>query len=476
MSNDYQDQMDKGTRDIDAAGNKAGAKDTDEQSTGEDSDFGTLPSIAIPIEYTTGRRDYFRREVEGAAGASKRSYQLGSEKRMLENFTWDLAKIPSASEAYNLFVPAANFAAMSCTKLDTVETEVGSDIGTRLSRTERRALRSAKHDQEMPAASSISLKADHLNVARNKFLTATDGLRLVLAEQTVAELKEEYEKAKKEKESIKKKIEKAEHYAHLVETAAEIVTGGHGAIEAVKGHELGARLGGGAEATGAGAGILGSAVSFGMEMFYEPKMRQLEALMERISDEVTVWIGIDKAQKVRLAQAAVKNAGDHYKNAWNDYKGAIRDRRTEMAKIGAKASHKAHPHGSAHHDESSNAASDTLWIETVMEAQSALMLGLSAGREAKSRLDEVIPRVAAHRDQTYERYSERMSAITHRERADAPDVKALNRMSTLTDAWMSDAAAEKSEVDEKVGKQPSASGKGSGAAGALAEMGFTDKF
>jgi len=467
---------------------------TQNENDGSFKGWGLLSGASIPLDHAIERQHFFRHEIERTLTQGpkvpfqdddtiSKSAALKTQKEMLENYTSDINIMPGADQQYGMFVPLANMALHSAAKTDAVGKQLGVStddmIGNLVDKKHAAALKQAVIAEKMQQGDSISAKSTAVASARKGMVSASAGLRMVMNQQVIKKLNAEKAEKAEEKKKIEEKIEKVEKWCGYAEKAVGLIAGGAGAVAGAAPLEAGAaaaeeagisnnftELKEGSEKVEKGVGIAVKIVGGVMTLYYEDQVRALKATMEGAASEIKGWDMANEALALEQAQAAMDKATADYHLAVQNYEAAINDRRMHMANAGAVADSKVGGNGK---DQKNSQA--MLWIESVLETQSLVATAKAAGTDAKAKLDDVRKQVVAHRTHSWSNIEDIWGngGGADREEGTADgDVKALAKMSRLTDNWLTGATEAEKYLDKSVGTSES-----NGAAGTLAKSGYS---
>lgn len=491
MSHDYQNEMSLDTRSVDTAGEQAAeATEAETVPVGEKTvttkkgnatysrtvgTFGVLPAVEIPIEFARERLAYFQ-ELAIITGSSSNLFTDSrgtnsaahkSQAKLAEAYMNDIGHLTKARTSYDMLVPLARMAAKAFAKTHEVGQHLGvSDVkGPALGAKHQRALNGAARALHSPLDEfgSLAARSAEMIEARHRMNAANAHLTTVVENFTVVQLRKKYARASARTAEIQKKIEKAKKAVKHVASAAALIAGGAGlaagvgvVADAAGSEEQTRSTAASVEAIGKGvkshAGVVETAVGFGMGLYHEQELLRLEVTM-------TVVRGIldehERAKAEATIDAAFGNfhaAQLNYANCVRAFSASVNDRRKTMAVLGRLADRRVAPSSRA-----SNASDAMLWVATVMETQAFLTTALDTGTQTEKIVNDATKEVRETRNLQWGLRSDVAGSdnLPRIEGERGPDIVALKRTQHLVSRWMQGAR----EVDSRVERVAETQGK-----------------
>lgn len=482
-SHDYQNEMGTETRSLDTLGEQAAEATTAETApvheqkivtsvgnatyTKTRGTFGVLPQHEIPDDYARERMLYFknlaietgtRRNPLNPLDPGTNTAAYKSQKYMAEAYYTDLSSINTAQRQFDLLVPLTAMAAKSFAKAHEIGQLTGfsDQHGPELSAKEQRSLNKAAREHHSPLDEEPSLHAVSLEMrsARHSMEKASIDLSLMVRSSVLKQLLQEYDRATADKAAIQAKIDKAQSIANYLGTAASMVAGGAGFVhehisigkphplagKAPEEHDLRDSSIEGAQSAGkqahASAGLAGSAVAFGMKLYYEDEFAKIAATQDVLLGLLDKEHARQEQDKVTSAYTAFAVAQSRYAETVSKYQARVNDRRKHMASLGTTADKLVDPKG-----RDANASDAMLWTATLMETQSFLGTAIDAARETQSTVNAAYrgeDGLRSHRHHPWGTLSDMYGPnnTPRKEGEVAPDIVALKQMRNLVTLWL----------------------------------------
>jgi hypothetical protein len=483
----YQKEMSDGTRVLDEAGDDAIAgMDLDDSLGGmmtvrdelpsgghlthDVPKFGMLPTQEIDKTYAFERGAQFKELSEhtrrgvspnGTQGPESAAYK--TQQAQMDGYQTDTLRIPDAERDYNLLVPLANMAAQAYVKANAVadmgEFTQDTDIAGSLNKKETAGLAKGVAGANFDEGGSVTAASGDMIIARHGLVSASHTLAGAL--DRIARKKIEGEKADTDakKQAIHEKIAKVVKVVGYAETAGAMIAGGGafvdsqlpGAPEAVMGEdtqqETGKHMKDGGEGLEKGAGYVGKAVEFGMELYYHGALEKLDAEISSLNHQIGVVQTDEEYRDIAAAREQFETAQLGYKAVVEKYAAAISDRHKRMAQAGATADKAT---GAKYNNDSK--VGDKMEYATVMlELQSFLATSMDAAGAAQTTTQDVAGVMRGHRNKPWGYLDDAATGNnTPQHEPQGPDLKVVEQMASMTRGWLLAATELKGTIDKAV--------------------------
>jgi hypothetical protein len=196
--------------------------------------------------------------------------------------------------------------------------------------------------------------------------------------------------------------------------------------------------------------MLEKAVVFGMGLYYEGALEEINTRIDVINREIPPVQRDITRSKLDGAVNTFKAAATRYGDTVRSYQHAVNDRRDKMAAIGAKADKYVDKSGN-----NANASEAMVWTASLLETKSFLETAQAAGHTAQATVDKNETTISHHRLAKWGTLQDVLD-VTNTPRSEGlggPDIVALKKMRNLVDWWMHGAQKVKGEVDEQAKKK-----------------------
>ncbi len=378
--------------------------------------FGMFEPAEFPLDPSLKGQTYFSRLMEETLTAwfygrstvadKKKTFAYRTQNVGLGNYAKDADLIPKAQQSFNIFVPLANAATRAVVKAATVAqdlwiNEEGWDVSTDLSKGEQLALKDAMAKYQIDN-DKVSAATKNVSAHRKSLVAASRDMARLTEHQVIGKLRTIQEKAEAGKAAIQAKINKIAKVAGYVQTGVSLVAGGSTKLialasagaEAEASTDPSKRISGGAAKINKATGMLSKAATFGMQLYYDKELTDLEVKIETLGDEIEHHAGIEEKNKWDAIKFRFDAAIEHYRNAVEELQNAVMDRRETMALIGAEADRlaKGRNKGADRGRDTDIASRTLLFATTVLETKTLLAAALDAGKAA----DDEVGRVYGH--------------------------------------------------------------------------------